>query len=69
MKAESCEDRPERIANWEEDAMNVNVSPEVEQQLLALAAQVGKDAADLGGSLLEEKMRESGFLSDVNGII
>ncbi len=67
MKAESCEDRPERIANWEEGAMNINVSPEVEQQLVALAAQVGKDAADLGGSLLEEKMRESGFLSDNNG--
>jgi hypothetical protein len=47
--------------------MNINVSPEVEKQLQALAAKVGKDAADLGGSMLEEKMREGGFLSDVNG--
>lgn len=47
--------------------MNINVSPEVEKLLHALAAKVGKDAADLGGSMLEAKVRESGFLSDFNG--
>ncbi|MCI0660280.1 MAG: hypothetical protein L0220_04330, partial [Acidobacteria bacterium] len=47
--------------------MNVNVSPEVERQLVSLAAEEGKDAADLAGSLLEEKMRESGLLSDFKG--
>ena len=46
--------------------MNINVSPEIEKQLHALAAKLDKDVADLGGSMLEEKMRESGFLSDVN---
>jgi hypothetical protein len=46
--------------------MHINIPPEVEQQLIALAAQEGKDVADLGGFLLEEKMREEGLLSDVD---
>lgn|GEM_PF-1063240 len=51
---------------WMAEVMNINVSLEIERQLIALAAQEGKDAADLGGSLLEEKMREKGLLPDSN---
>jgi hypothetical protein len=47
--------------------MNINVTPEVERQLVVLAAQEGKSAADLGGSLLEEKLREKGLLTDSDG--
>ncbi len=47
--------------------MVVTVSSEVERKLIALAAQQSVDPALLGGSLLEEMMRERGLLSPVNG--
>lgn len=47
--------------------MNVTVSPEIEKALVALAAQKSVDPAVLGGSLLEEVMREKGILLPVNG--
>ena len=46
--------------------MIVTVSPEVEKTLIALAQQRSVDPSLLGGSLLEETMRERGWLG-ING--
>lgn len=43
--------------------MNVAVSQEVEKKIIALASLNGTDPALFGGSLLEETMREKGFLA------
>lgn len=47
--------------------MNVAVSAEVEKKIIALASLNGTDPALFGGSLLEETLREKGFLPDANG--
>ena len=44
--------------------MIVTVSPEVEKTLIALAEQRSVDPCLLGGSLLEETMRERGWLGN-----
>ncbi|MBS1791359.1 MAG: hypothetical protein JST85_26850 [Acidobacteria bacterium] len=46
--------------------MNVAVSQEVEKKIIALASLNGTDPALFGGSLLEETMREKGFLPHNN---
>ncbi len=48
--------------------MNVAVSLEVEKKIIALAGLKGTDPAVFGGSLLEETMREKGFLARGNEI-
>jgi hypothetical protein len=48
--------------------MIVTVTPEVENSLRALAAQKSIDAAALGGSMLEEALREKGLLANSNGL-
>lgn len=47
--------------------MNVAVSQEVEKKIISLAGLNGTDPALFGGSLLEETMREKGFLPQANG--
>lgn len=48
--------------------MNIAVSQEVEKKIIALANLKGTDPALFGGALLEETMREKGFLtSSANG--
>lgn len=47
--------------------MIVTVTPEVENSLRELAAQKSIDAASLGGSMLEEALREKGLLANSNG--
>ncbi len=47
--------------------MEVNVSPETENQLTELAQRIGTRVADYAGYLLEEKLREENEAAKVNG--
>ncbi len=47
--------------------MEVNVSPETENQLTEIAERIGARVADYAGFLLEQKLRENGGASQVNG--
>ncbi len=47
--------------------MNVNISPEAENQLTRMAAQSGQNVADFAGTLLEEKLCETPSPSGTNG--
>jgi hypothetical protein len=48
--------------------MEVNVSPETENQLTERAERIGARVADYAGFLLEQKLRENGAAQPVNGV-